>query len=125
MSPSTIYLDYASTCPRHPDIVGAIGDFSLHHYANVGRARYPLAEDAEVHYEASKRLIARWIDCQPIEVIYTYSATYAFNILALTLEHNKVLSPGDTVILSLSEHHANIVPWQMLAQRIGIRVRFV
>ena len=106
MSPTPIYLDYASTCPRNEDITGAIQDFSLHHYANVGRGRYPLAEESEMHYEGSKKLIARWIDCQPIEVIYTYSATYAFNLLALALEHNKVLSPGDTIIISLSEHHA-------------------
>lgn len=125
MPPTPIYLDYASTCPRNEDIVGAIQDFSLHHYANVGRGRYPLAEEAEMHYEGSKKLIARWIDCQPIEVIYTYSATYAFNLLALALEHNKVLSRGDTIILSLSEHHANIVPWQMLAKRMNVNIRFV
>ncbi len=125
MSSSPIYLDYASTYPRNQDIVRATEEFALHHYANIGRGRYALAEEAEIHYTWSKKLLAQWIDCEPIEVIYTYSATYACNLLALTLEHNGVISAGDTIILSVSEHHANIVPWQMLAKRMGAHIRFV
>lgn len=60
-----------------------------------------------------------------MEVLYTYSATYALNLLALAVEHNGVVEKGDTILLSVSEHHANIVPWQMIAERVGAQIRFV
>lgn len=78
-----------------------------------------------VAYQQSKKAVARWIGCDPVEVIYTYSATYALNILALAIEQNAVIGKGDTILLSISEHHANIVPWQMLAERVGAQVKFV
>lgn len=121
----TIYLDYASTHPRRQEIIQVRERFELSSYANVGRGRYPLAESAEEHYEQSKKLVAGWIGCEPIEVLYTYSATYALNLLALAIEHNQVVNRGDTILLSVSEHHANIVPWQILAERVGARVVFV
>jgi cysteine desulfurase/selenocysteine lyase len=76
-------------------------------------------------YQTSKKIVADWIGCEPVEVLYTYSATYALNLLALAIEHNRVVGKGDTILLSVSEHHANIVPWQMLAARVGAHVRFV
>ena len=72
-----------------------------------------------------QKAVARWIGCDPVEVIYTYSATYALNILALAIEQNAVIGKGDTILLSISEHHANIVPWQMLAERVGAQIKFI
>ena len=72
----TIYLDYASTAPRDADIVRAKQEFELNHYANVGRGLYALSEDAEEWYQNSKKTVAEWVGCEPIEVLYTYSATY-------------------------------------------------
>ncbi|MCB9807562.1 aminotransferase class V-fold PLP-dependent enzyme [Candidatus Peribacteria bacterium] len=120
-----IYLDYASTYPRNAEITQVRNQFEKHSYANIGRGRYALAGVAEETYENSKKLVAKWIGCNPIEVLYTYSATYALNILALALEQNNVLKRGDTILLSVSEHHANIVPWQMMAERVGAQIRFV
>jgi len=121
----TIYLDYAATAPRDADIVRAKQEFELHHYANVGRGLYTLAEDAEEHYQASKKAVSDWINCEPVEVLYTYSATYGINLITLALEHNNILSKWDTILLSQSEHHANIVPWQILAERVGATIKFV
>lgn len=78
-----------------------------------------------VAYQNSKKTVAAWIGCEPVEVIYTYSATYAINMLALAVEQNGVISKGDTILLSVSEHHANIVPWQMIAERVGAKIQFV
>jgi cysteine desulfurase / selenocysteine lyase len=125
MFKDSIYLDYASTHPRKKEISDARALFEHSSYANIGRGNYDLAEAAMIAYQESKKAVARWIDCEPLEVLYTYSATYAINILALACEQNKVLQKWDTILLSLSEHHANIVPWQMLAQRIGAQVKFV
>ncbi len=114
----TIYLDYASTHPRKKEIVQAREQFEFSSYANIGRGNYDLAEASMVAYENSKKVVARWIGCEPLEVLYTYSATYALNILALAIEQNGVVGKGDTILLSVSEHHANIVPWQMVAERV-------
>ncbi len=78
-----------------------------------------------VAYQNSKKTVAGWIGCEPVEVIYTYSATYALNMLALAVEQNGVIGKGDTILISVSEHHANIVPWQMIAERVGAQVQFV
>lgn len=120
-----IYLDYASTHPRNTVVMDRREQFEKTSYANVGRWNYDLAEQAMIAYADSKKAVADWIGCEPVEVLYTYSATYALNLLALALEHNQVLKRGDTILLSVSEHHANIVPWQMLAERIGAQVKFV
>lgn len=120
-----IYLDYASTYPRREEIMAVRREFEESSYANVGRANYDLAEAAMIAYQDSKKTVAAWIGCEPVEVLYTYSATYAINLLALAMEHNGVIQKGDTILLSLSEHHANIVPWQMLAERVGAVVKFV
>ena len=125
MSKDPIYLDYASTHPRKQEIMKVREQFEKTAYANVGRGNYDLAEAAMIAYQNSKKAVARWIDCDPVEVLYTYSATYALNLLALTLEQNGVIGKGDTILLSVSEHHANIVPWQMLAKRVGAMVKFV
>jgi len=125
MSNDPIYLDYASTHPRHEEVMAVRREFEESSYANIGRGNYDLAEAAMVAYQDSKKTVASWIGCEPVEVLYTYSATYAINLLALALEHNGVLQKGDTILLSLSEHHANIVPWQMLAERVGAVVKFV
>ena len=125
MTPSPIYLDYASTHPRKKEILQAQESFETSSYANVGRGHYHLAELAEEAYVSSKKSVASWIGCEPLEVLYTYSATYALNILALAVEQNGVLGKGDTILLSLSEHHANIVPWQMIAERVGAQIKFI
>ncbi len=87
----TIYLDFASTAPRNPALINAQQDFELNHYANVGRGLYTLAEEAESSYQDSKKTVAAWVGCEPVEVLYTYSATYGMNLLTLALEHNEIL----------------------------------
>ena len=67
-------------------------EFERSSYANVGRANYDLAEASMIAYESSKKTVARWVGCDPVEVIYTYSATYALNIFALALEQNGIVA---------------------------------
>ena len=124
-TPKTIYLDYASTHPRKKELMAVREQFELTSYANIGRGNYDLAEASMLAYQNSKKTVARWVGCEPLEVLYTYSATYALNILALAIEQNGVVGKGDTILLSVSEHHANIVPWQMMAERVGAQVKFI
>ena len=125
MQKDCIYLDYASTHPRKKEIMALREQFELTSYANIGRGNYDLAEASMIAYQNSKKAVSRWIGCEAVEVIYTYSATYALNMLALAVEQNGVVGKGDTILVSVSEHHANIVPWQMIAERVGAQVQFV
>lgn len=125
MQKDCIYLDYASTHPRKKEIIALREQFELTSYANIGRGNYDLAEASMIAYQNSKKAVSRWIGCEAVEVIYTYSATYALNMLALAVEQNGVVGKGDTILVSVSEHHANIVPWQMIAERVGAQVQFV
>lgn len=118
MSKSSIYFDYASTHPRIEDISKVREVFEKNSYANIGRGNYDLSESAMIAYQESKKMVSCWIGCEQMEVIYTYSATYACNILALAIRENSLLQKGDTILLSIAEHHANIVPWQMLAEKV-------
>lgn len=115
---NSIYLDYASTSPRKEEVMRVREEFEKTAYANIGRGNYDLAEQSMLAYQNSKKTVAQWIGCEPVEVLYTYSATYAINLLALTIEQNQIIGKGDTILLSVSEHHANIVPWQMMAERV-------
>ena len=75
---------------------------------------------------SSKKVVADWIGAWSAhEIVSTHSSTYAANIIAQALSHNDDLTRGDVVILSVSEHHANIVPWLILKDRIGIEIRYV
>ncbi len=122
---NSIYLDYASTSPRKEEVMRVREEFEKTAYANIGRGNYDLAEQSMLAYQNSKKTVAQWIGCEPVEVLYTYSATYAINLLALAIEQNQIIGKGDTILLSVSEHHANIVPWQMMAERVWARVKFV
>lgn len=124
-SSKPIYLDYASTHPRIALVQSARTEFENTSYANIWRGNYDLSESALIAYLQSKNTVASYIGCEPVEILYTYSTTYAMNILSLALEHNHVVQSWDTILLSVSEHHANIVPWQMLAERVWAQIQFV
>jgi len=91
MPKDLIYLDYASTHPRKQEIMEVREQFEKTSYANIGRGNYDLAEDAMIAYQDSKKAVARWIGCDPVEVLYTYSATYVINLLALACEQNSAI----------------------------------
>lgn len=91
MPKDCIYLDYASTHPRREEVMGVRDEFERTWYANIGRGNYDLAEAAMIAYQDSKKSVAEWIGCEPVEVLYTYSATYALNLLVLAIEQNGVV----------------------------------
>jgi cysteine desulfurase / selenocysteine lyase len=96
------------------------------HYANIHRGSYDLSEEAESLYEDSKELVRKYIGAlSRHEIIYTYNATYAFNLLARTLAKSNVLNKNDIILLSLLDHHANIVPWQILSEEYGIKIEWI
>ena len=78
---------------------------------------YSLSERSEEAYHHSKELVGELLNCKASEVIYTYNSTYGINLIAQSLVISEVILPGDVVLVGIREHHANILPWQILAER--------
>ena len=117
------YLDSANTAQRPRPVIDAVADFALHHNANVARAMHTLGVEATAEYEGARAKVAQFIGADgPDEVVFTKNATEALNLAANTLGAS--LKPGDEVVVSVMEHHSNIVPWQMACQRTGATLRW-
>lgn len=95
-------------------------------YANIHRGSYDISEISEKLYEDSKKIVAKHIGADSWrEIIYTGNSTYALNFLAQSIWRTGLLKKGDTVLVTIVEHHANVVPWLILKEDYGINVEFV
>ncbi len=120
-----VYLDNAATSQKPTAVIGAIDEYYQMHNANVHRGVYTLSEEATEAYEGARRKVARFINARSYrEVIFTRNATEAINLVAYAWGGANV-GKGDEIIVTDMEHHSNIVPWQLLAQRSGATLRFI
>ncbi len=120
-----VFLDSAASSQHPQQVLDAMNDVYLNSYANVHRGVYQLAERATSAYENARKSVARFIGAPSAnEVIFTKNATEAINLVAQAWGRAN-LGPGDAVVLTLMEHHANIVPWQMMAAEIGFEIRWI
>src|SRR4051794_14256187 len=120
-----VYLDSAATAQKPQAVLDALDEYYTEHNANVHRGVYTLAEEATAAYEEARAKTARFISApSPREVIFTRSTTESTNLVAHAWGRSS-LSSGDVVVLTHMEHHANIVPWHMLAAERGIELRWV
>jgi len=120
-----IYLDSTATSQKPRQVVEALADFYLHHNANIHRGIHTLAEEATAAYEETRARVAKFIGAaSPREIVFVRNATEAINLLAYAWGRAN-LKEDDVVLLTELEHHANLVPWQMLAAERGIRLEFV
>ncbi len=120
-----VFLDSAASSQRPNQVLDAMARLYQHSYANVHRGVYRVAERATNEFEGARHKVARFIGAPGAnEVIFTKNATEAINLVAASWGRAN-LGPGDAVVLSLLEHHANIVPWQMLAAEKGLEIRWI
>lgn len=119
-----VYLDSAATSQKPRVVIEAMEDLLARHNANVHRAVYPLGVEADERYEGARGRIAAFTGSTPAETIVTKNATEALNLVAHTWGREHVRE-GDAIILTQAEHHSNIVPWQMLAERAGAHLRYL
>ncbi len=120
-----IYLDNAATSQKPLLVIEAMSDYYLHCNANVHRGIHKLSEEATDAYEGARKRIARFINAASHrEVIYTRNTTESINLVALTWGTTNV-GPGDAILVSEMEHHSNLMPWQMLAERQGAELRLI
>ena len=118
---SLAYLDNAASSQKPQSVIDSISRFYENSNSNVHRGIYQLAEDAENEYRLARECIADWFSVTPEELIFTRGTTEALNLVAQSFGSH-LLEEGDQVILSEMEHHANIVPWQLICERVGAEI---
>ncbi len=117
-----VYLDNAATTLKPKVMVDAIAEYYAHEVANVHRGVHTLSEMGTRHFESTRVSVQKLINAKEThEVIYTKGTTESLNLLAHSFG-KAFLKPGDEILISLMEHHSNIVPWQMIAEVTGAKI---
>ena len=125
-NPWLIYLDSTASSQKPSLVIDWIKNYLENNCSNIHRWLYDIAAKSEEIYVKSKKKIANLIWAESYkEIIYTYNSTYAVNLITWTLRYNKKLKSWDKVLLSIVEHHANIVPWLILKEEIWIEIKYV
>lgn len=121
------YLDSGATSQRPVQVLDAEHRFLTERNAAVHRGAHQLAEEATDAYEGARNAIARFVGVDDGEIVFTKNATESLNLVAYTLGDNRfdrVVGPGDEIVITELEHHANLVPWQELCRRTGATLRW-
>lgn len=125
-NPDLIFFDSTATSQKPQMVIDGITDFLSNNYSNIHRWMYDIAQNSEALYKQSKVKTAEVLNADSYkEIIYTFNSTYALNLLSQTFKKNYKLKAWDTVLVSIVEHHANIVPWLILKEEIWINVEYV
>ncbi len=120
-----IYLDNAATSQKPQFVIDSLRNYYQEYNSNVHRGAHTLSGRATDAYEATRDKIAKFVNATSRqEIVFTRNATEAINLVAYSWGMNN-LQPGDEIILSVMEHHSNIVPWQIVAQKTGAVLKFV
>jgi cysteine desulfurase/selenocysteine lyase len=120
-----VYLDSAASSQKPTAVIEAMDDYYRHYHANVHRGVHRLSELATNAYETARERVAGFINAaDPAEVIFVANATEGFNLVAYSWGRAHI-GPGDEILLTEMEHHANIVPWQILAAEKGATIRYI
>lgn len=123
--PDLVFLDSASSAQKPQYVIDSLSRYFASDYANIHRGAYDLSMASSLLYDKAKKAIAEKLWARADEIVFTYNATYAFNLLSRSLVKSGYLQKGDRVLLSKVDHHANIVPWQILAEEYGIVIDWV
>jgi len=120
-----VYLDSTATSQKPTAVIESMDHYYRTTNANIHRGVHTLAEEATAEYESARKRIGAFIHAHSSrEIIYTRNATESINLVALSWGRAN-LKAGDTIILTELEHHSNLVPWQMLAAELGLRLEFI
>jgi cysteine desulfurase/selenocysteine lyase len=122
-----VYLDSANTSQKPQAVIDAVSEHYAQHNANIHRAQHVLAEEATAAYEGARDKVRAFIGApEREEVVFTKNASEALNLVANVLAWRSPhqVGPGDEIVVTEMEHHSNIVPWQLLAERTGATLRW-
>ena len=120
-----VYLDNAATSQKPWAVLDALGAYYENDNSNVHRGIHELSRRATVAYEESRAKVASWVGAtEPAEIVWTRGTTEAINLMSTAWGLNNVRE-GDEILISVLEHHSNIIPWQLLAQRTGAVIKYI
>ena len=128
-----VYLDSAATAQKPLQVLDAERDFLLHRNAAVHRGAHTLAAEATEEFEDARSVVSSFIGADADEIVWTSNATEAINLVAYAISNaltsprygRLAVRPGDEIVITERDHHANIIPWQQLAQRTGATLRYL
>lgn len=124
-NPKLAYLDNSATSQRPECVLRAVTDFYEKSNANPLRGLYDLAQNATETYEAAREVVRDFLNARSAEeIVFTRNATEALNLVAYSYG-GMVLQPGDEILVSIMEHHSNLLPWQQAARRMGAVLKYV
>jgi cysteine desulfurase/selenocysteine lyase len=119
------YLDSANTSQRPRQVLDAMQEYFTRYNSNIHRGVYRTSMEATEHYDATRRKVREFINARSLkEVIFTRNVTDSINLVAYSWGRQNIRE-GDLIVLTVMEHHSNIVPWQILAQEKGARIEYV
>ncbi|HUY10682.1 MAG TPA: aminotransferase class V-fold PLP-dependent enzyme, partial [Candidatus Dormibacteraeota bacterium] len=119
-----IYLDSAATSQKPQVVIDSLARYYGTYNANIHRGVYEIAAEATDAFEGARAKVATFLNVSPAEVIWTRNTTESINLVAWSWG-NANLHKGDAILLTQLEHHSNLVPWQLLAERTGATLRFL
>jgi cysteine desulfurase/selenocysteine lyase len=119
-----VYLDSAATSQKPRAVIQALVDYYEQYNANIHRGVYEIAARATEEFEQARVKLARFINARVSEIVWVRNTTEAINLVAYSWG-NANLKPGDAILLTELEHHSDLVPWQLLAERTGAQLRFI
>ena len=119
-----IYLDSGATSQKPQVVIDAQAEHLRSHNANVHRGVYALAQEADAAYDEARRKVAAFVGGEPRTTIFTKNVTEAINLVAYSWGRANV-GPGDAVLITQMEHHANLVPWQVLCRERSAELRYL
>jgi cysteine desulfurase/selenocysteine lyase len=129
-----VYLDSANTSQKPQAVLDTLNDYYANHNANVARAVHTLGSEATLLFEQARDKVAAFINApRREEVVFTKNSSEALNLIAYSLSNATTtpgaerfrIGPGDNIVVTEMEHHSNLVPWQLLAQRTGAEFRYI
>ncbi len=119
-----VYLDNAATSQKPECVIEAIANYYRNYNANVHRGIYTISEEATTAYETARSIVARFVGAESHEIIFTRNATESINLVAYAYARSR-LKEGDEVLLTEMEHHSNLIPWILLANQTGVKLRHI
>ena len=123
--PDLVYLDNAATTQKPQSVIDAISNFYQRENANIHRGIYPLAAQTTLKYEGVRKKVAQFINAADTDnIVFTSGTTASINLVAQAFLDAR-LEAGDEVIISQMEHHANLIPWQMICKKNGAHLRVI
>jgi cysteine desulfurase/selenocysteine lyase len=123
-SKDLVYLDNSATTQKPQVVINEFSQFYENSNANIYRGVYRLSEEATSLYEKSRKDVADFIGAKENEIVFTKNTTESINLIVLSFARS-ILKKGDLVLLSIVEHHSNIVPWLILQKEIGFKIKYI